>query len=238
VELGDGCQIGPRCTLAGPLRMGAGCVVHSGASIGDLPQDYSYRPCDSATEIGEGAIIREYVTIHRGNAPGTVTRIGAHGMLMTFTHIAHNCQIGDRVTMANFCQLAGHVQVADKATLSALVHIHQFCRIGTGAMISANARLPQDVPPWALVNEKAEIVGPNAIGLRRGGYEPAVRDALRTAFRRYCYGSQRRSLVLDELAVQFAGIAEIEHFIAFIRASKRGVLSGVSGGAPDASETP
>ena len=226
VELGDGCVIGPHCHLLGHTRLGAGCRVHVGAVIGDRPQDHSFRGDRSYTVIGEHTTIREYATIHRGAIPESTTSIGSHCMLMAFTHVGHNCQLGDAVVLANMTQLAGHVQIESRAFLSGFVLVHQFVRLGAGVMITAAARLGQDVPPYCLVGVEAAVYGPNTIGLRRAGFSPELRRAIRESLKLLYFSGLKRPDALAQIEAKHGKLPEVAHLVAFVRSSKRGIIPG------------
>ncbi len=136
VEIGDGCRIGPFCRFAGPVTIGVGNHFESHCAVGGPPQDLKYGGEPTRLEIGEGNTFREFVTLNRGTpGGGGVTRIGSHGLFMAYAHVAHDCQVGDRVIFANAATLAGHVDVNDEATIGAFSAIHQFCRVGTHAFL-------------------------------------------------------------------------------------------------------
>lgn len=230
VRLGDGVRLGAHCCLSGHTVLGAGVKVYTGANIGDEPQDFGYRGQPTRTEIGERSIIREYVTIHRATVEGGATRIGSDCMLMAFAHVAHDCQVGNRVILANRATLAGHVHVGDRAFLSGAVQVHQFVHIGAFAMIANDDVLRQDVPPYCLV-ARGGIHGPNTVGLRRAGFAPDLRRQVRESIRLLCFSGLTRGEALERIRALGPGSPELEQFVAFVAASKRGVLPG-SGQAP------
>ena len=166
VELADNCIIDPHVVIHGPTRIGSGCHIHSHSVIGDSPQTTRSAADSQALIIGAGSIIREFVTLNRGEEKATV--IGDNCLIMAYSHVAHDCQLGDRCVLANGAQLAGHVQVEDGVTFGGMCGVHQFVRIGRLAMIAGGSMVTQDVPPFALVQgDRAQIRGINRIGLRR-----------------------------------------------------------------------
>ncbi len=225
VEIGDGCKIGPHVFLTGNTRIGKGTVVHTGAIIGDEPQDVHYNGEKSFTVIGEGCTIREYVTIHRGTEADSYTRVGDHVMLMAFSHLGHNCQIADHVIVANATLLAGRVEVERNAFISAGCMVHQFARVGRLAMIGGGNTITQDVPPFCMLQDKG-IQGVNAIGLRRAGWSEEARDAIRDAVKIYFFEGLNRINALEKIRSEVKLLPEIQEFITFIENTKRGIEQG------------
>ncbi len=225
VVVGDACVIGPRVTLLGHTTIGPGSKIHTGAVLGDEPQDYHFGGQVSYTDIGANCIIREYVTVHRGAEPDTRTVVGDGCMLMAFVHLGHNCHIGNQVAIANQSTLGGHVQVEDNAFLSARLLVHQFCRIGRRAMIGGGVIVLQDVPPFCLVGREF-VNGPNTVGLKRAGLSPAVRGAIRQAVKIFFFSGLNHGNALLEIRARLGEIPEVQEFIAFVEASKRGILAG------------
>jgi UDP-N-acetylglucosamine acyltransferase len=227
VSVGDDCRIGPQVYLTGDTQIGARCRIHKGVVLGDEPQDFSYDGSPSGVRIGEDCAFREYVTVHRGSKSGQMTTIGDRCMLMAFSHVGHDCQLGDDIVMANNSLLSGHVEVEDKVTISAWVGIHQFCRIGTMAMIGGKAKVNQDVPPYCLVNHDGEISGVNLVGLRRNGFTSGERIDVSKAFKLFFRTDQMRTKAIDTVATSYPTQPAIVHFVEHVLASKRGILPGV-----------
>lgn len=169
VVIGDNCRLISHVAIAGRTRIAANCTLYPFASIGQIPQDLKYAGEPSELIIGEGTVIREQVTINTGTrGGGMITSVGAGCLLMVGVHIAHDCQIGDRVILANNVTLAGHVKVGDSAVIGGLSAVLQFVRIGEGAMIGGMSGVEQDVIPFGLVKgDRASLVGLNLIGLKR-----------------------------------------------------------------------
>jgi UDP-N-acetylglucosamine acyltransferase len=185
VEIAEGCQIGPHAVVVSHTRIGARTAVHAHAVIGDTPQDLAFRDAPSWVEIGANVVIREGVTIHRGTKPDTVTRVGDGCFLMANSHLAHNVALGRRVILANGALLAGYVEVGDAAFISGNVVVHQFCRIGRLAMLSGGSAISQDVAPFCATYSAARnrLAGLNTVGMRRAGFSPEERLAVKRAFR-------------------------------------------------------
>ena len=189
VEIGAGTSIGPHAVVIGRTRIGARNRIFQFASIGDVPQDRKYGGEPTRTVLGDDNVVREYVSIHAGTAQDRAdTRIGNGNWFLAYTHVAHDCLIGDNTTWSNNAQVAGHVQVGDFAVLGAFSGVHQFCRVGEHAMLAAGAIVLQDVPPYTVVQGyPAEPKGTNNEGLRRRGFTSeqilAVRRAYKTLYR-------------------------------------------------------
>jgi UDP-N-acetylglucosamine acyltransferase len=219
--LGDDCEVRAHATLKRFTRLGVANAVHENAVLGGEPQDLAFGGEPSALGIGDGNRIRENVTIHRGGAPGSVTRVGSECFLMAGAHIAHDDVIGDRVILANNVALAGHVTIGDGAFLSGGVVVHQFCRIGRLAMIGGNSKVVQDCLPFVISDGvPARARGLNLVGLRRAGLGAADARALREAFRLLL----RSNLPLEAALAKLAALQDpnVEELIAFARGSKRG----------------
>jgi len=225
VVLGDRCKIGPHVVLSGHTTIGEGTEIHTGANIGDTPQDVHYRGEITYTDIGKNCIIREYVTIHRGTGEGTRTTVGDNVLLMAMSHLGHNCQIGNGVVIANASLLAGHVTVADHAFLSGCVLVHQFVRIGRLAMVGGGNGVVQDIPPFCLL-QNHEVQSSNIVGLRRAEFASEVRDAIHDAVKIYfCYGLTRQEAVA-RIQSEVPSFPEVQEFIDFVMTTKRGIMPG------------
>lgn len=220
VVLGDGCEVGAHSVIKRHTRMGQGNQVHEHVVIGGTPQDRKFQGCASRVEIGDGNVIREGVTIHRGSKEGAVTRIGNGNYLMACCHIAHDCVIGDEVTIANNTLFAGYVTVASRAFVSGAVTIHQFCRVGTLAMVGASARINQDCLPYVLTDGvPGRARGLNLVGLKRVGMAADDIRALKRAYRVLCSGRQLGA-ALAELGDSDS--APVRELCRFIEGSRRG----------------
>ena len=231
VTIGSGAKVYAHAHLSGWTEIGPETEIHMGAVVGHLPQDRAFRPCRSALRIGARNIIREYATIHRGTQEGSATVIGDDNFLMAFSHVAHNCQIGHRVTICNGALLAGYVSIGDGAFISGHATVHQFVRIGRLAMIGGLARVSRDVPPFCLVKGDSQVWALNVVGLRRAGVAPAARQALRRAFR-LLYREGLNTTQALEVLERSADAVEVRELVAFIRASERGICRYVRVPAP------
>lgn len=225
VQIGDRCKIGPHAHVSGNTTIGSGTMIHTGANIGDSPQDMHYQGAPTRTEIGSNCVLREYVTIHRGTAEGSKTVVGNGVLLMAFAHLGHNCQIGDGVVIANMTMVGGHVEIGPRAFVSAACLIHQFVRIGRLAMVGGGNKFAQDIPPFCLLQFE-QIQGANVVGLKRASISPIARKAIRSAIKTYFFGGLNRSNALAEIRAAHGGIAEVEEFATFIEGTNKGILPG------------
>jgi UDP-N-acetylglucosamine acyltransferase len=225
VRLGDGTRVGPHAVLEGGLEVGSRCRIFAGAVIGAVPQDLKFEEgTPSGVRIGAGTVIREYATIHRASIADGWTTIGDECYLMANSHVAHDCQVGNRVILTGFSGLTGFVQVEDRAVVSGLVGVHQFVRIGTLAFVGGCSRLSQDVPPYFLVEgNPAEVRGVNIVGLRRAQVPAATRLELQRAYKILYRSGHGTTRALDLIRAQLAPLDEIMHLVDFIAASKRGI---------------
>jgi UDP-N-acetylglucosamine acyltransferase len=223
VALGAGCIVQAHAVLEGRTTFGAGNFVGYGAIIGATPQDFAYRDSVvSEVRIGDANTLREYVTIHRGTKEGSATVVGNDCYLMVGTHLGHNVNLGDKVVIANNCLLAGYVEVGSGAVLGGGTVFHQFLRIGPLAMVRGGTRFGKDIPPYVLADGKNLLSGVNAIGLRRAGFPPEVRQEIKRAFKLVYWSGINISQALER-AKESSWSAEAQAFFDFIAFSKRGV---------------
>jgi UDP-N-acetylglucosamine acyltransferase len=183
-RIGDGTRLAAHVTVFGGVTIGGDCRLHPCAVIGDEPQDHGYRNQPSFVRIGDRCVIREGVTVHRGTQEGSETRVGNDCFLMANSHVAHNVVVEDGVILANGALLAGHVHVGAYAFISGNCAIHQFCRVGTRAMMGGLSVLTQDLPPFMTLRTGAlnTVVGTNVVGMRRGGMDAEARRAVKRAY--------------------------------------------------------
>jgi UDP-N-acetylglucosamine acyltransferase len=184
VTIGDDTSIGANVVIEGEVRIGKNNRIEHGALIGGAPQDVSFAPATrSRVEVGDGNIIREYCTIHRGTAEGSATTIGDNNFLMVGVHAGHNCAIGNKVIVANNVLLGGYVTVFDQAFIGGGTTLHQNMRVGRLVMVQGLSAFGKDLPPFTLAAERNAIFGLNVIGLRRGGFSAQQRDEIKRAFK-------------------------------------------------------
>ena len=222
--VGNGVQLSARATLERNVKLGDRVHVGIGAILGGDPQDLKYRGEETWVEIGEDTAIREYATINRATSHSVTTRVGKGCFLMSYVHLAHDCELGDSVIISNGTQLAAHVHVEDKAIISGLCAVHQFARIGKHSFIGGCSRVSQDVPPYVrAVGNPIKLFGLNSVGLQRSGFDDGVVKALKQAYR-FCFRSDLNlSQGIEKARAEMEILPEVDHFLTFIEASQRGV---------------
>lgn len=242
-QLGDGVVVGPFCVIGPNVTVGAGtrlmshvvldghtrigerCTLFPFASIGTQTQDLKFRGGKTFVEIGNETTLREYVTVNSGTSEGEVTRVGSNCHIMAYAHIAHACRVGNNVIMANGSTLAGEVVVEDRTTLGGMVGVHQFVRVGTMAMVGGLTKLTQDCMPYMLVDgNPAAVHGINRVGLQRRNVSEESQRALKQAYRLLCRENLTVSDALQRIESEVEKSPEVEHLLAFVRASERGVI--------------
>jgi UDP-N-acetylglucosamine acyltransferase len=226
-RLGPHVWIGPHAVIE-YAEIGEGCRIHAGAFVGTAPQDLNYAGEKTRLILGPGCVVREGVTLNRGTVASGVTRIGARCFFMAYSHVAHDCVIGDEVVLANSVAIGGHGEVGDWAFVGGLAALHQFARIGKLAMVGGGAIIPLDIPPFTLSwGNRARLSGLNLVGLKRRGYPPDVVQDLKKAYRQIFDPSR---LLRDQLASikrEQRSLA-VQEFISFIEQSVRGICRPVS----------
>lgn len=243
VELGPGATVGPYAVLSGRVRVGAGtrigshaviegeteigreCQIHPHAVLGTAPQDLKYRGEPARLTLGEGCVIREFVTVHRGTLGGGAhTILGRGVVIMACAHVAHDCVLEEGVILANQAALAGHVVLEAHAIIGGLTGVHQFCRIGRYAFVGACSAVAQDVPPFVrAVGNRAKPFGVNSIGLQRHGFPPETVAALRRAYRLLFQAGLNTSQALERIAAEVPPSPEVDYLVQFIKRSQRGI---------------
>ncbi len=227
VEIGDGTRIGPHCSLHGPTRIGRDNRIIGHAAIGGEPQDKKYRGERVELEIGDRNLIREFVTINRGTGDGGgITRVGHDNWLLAYTHIAHDCIVGDHCVFSNNATLAGHVEIGDHVILSGFAGIHQFCRIGAHAFIGMGALVNGDVPPFVMVAQEGygRPRGINSEGLRRRGFDAERTAAIKRAYRTVYMSGANLAEARERLAEMARDSEDVRAFLEFIERGERPLL--------------
>jgi len=223
VVLGDGCKLHSHVVIDGHTTLGKDNEIFPFASLGLQTQDLKWKGGVTRTEIGDDNTLREYVTVHSATSDGGVTRIGSHNHILAYSHIAHDCVLGNHIIMSNAATLGGHVTVEDHAVVS-LSAVHQFCRIGKLAMVGGCSKVVQDVPPFMLVDgNPAEARTINKIGMERHGVPDEVQAAIRLAFRILFREGLTTANAVAKIEKDLPKLPEVEHLVRFIRGSERGI---------------
>ena len=226
VEIGPGTRVGPHVVIQGPTRIGAENRIFQFASIGDAPQDKKYRDEPTRLEIGDRNVVRECVTLNRGTTKDAgVTRIGNDNLFMAYTHVAHDCQVGDNCVFANCSTLAGHVHMGDWVIMGGFSGVHQFCKVGAHAFIANNAAVTRDVPPYIMtVGQPAAAHSINSEGLKRRGFTPEQIRNLRNAFRLLYRSGLKLADAERELKALAVEQPELAALVEFLPQSTRSIV--------------
>jgi UDP-N-acetylglucosamine acyltransferase len=226
VIIGAGTWIGPHVVINGPTSIGAQNRIYQFASIGDAPQDKKYKGEPTRLEIGDRNVIRESVTVNRGTVTGHgVTRIGDDNLLMAYSHVAHDCRLGNQIVLANCATLGGHVDLGDWVIMGGLSAVHQFTRIGAHAFLAHNAMVTRDVPPYLMaVGRPAVPHSVNSEGLKRRGFSTEQIQNIRRAFRILYRSGLKLADALEQLEQAAATQAEIGPFVEFVKNSTRSIV--------------
>jgi UDP-N-acetylglucosamine acyltransferase len=226
VVIGAGTWVGPHVVIAGATRIGVGNKIFQFASIGDAPQDKKYKGEPTRLEIGDRNVIRECVTINRGTVHDQgVTRIGSDNLLMAYSHVAHDCRLGNQIVMANCATLGGHVEIGDWVNMGGLSAVHQHTKVGAHAFIAHNAAVTRDVPPYVMaVGRPAVPHSVNSEGLKRRGFSAEQILHIRRAYRVLYRSGLKLEAALQELDRAAITEAEIAPFVEFIRRSSRSIV--------------
>jgi UDP-N-acetylglucosamine acyltransferase len=230
VVIGAGTQVGPHCVIDGHTTIGRDNNFYRFCSIGGMPQDKKYKGEPTRLEIGDGNMVREYVTINTGTVQDVgVTRVGDDNWIMAYVHIAHDCQIASHTILANNVQLAGHIHIDDWAIVGGSSAVHQFVRIGAHTMIGGTSSIRQDIPPYVIgAGDPFRPVGINSEGLSRRGFEPEAVSALKEAYKLL----YRRQLKVEEAVQQMKDLqtqrpqahAALQTLIDFLSVEGRGIV--------------
>ncbi len=243
VELGPGCEVGPYCvlgegvhlgegcwlqnhvTLMGPSRVGARNKFYSFCSIGQRTQDLKYAGEPTHLEIGNDNHFREFVTVNRGTARGSSTRIGSGGNFLAYSHVAHDCTVGDHVIFSNNGTIAGHVEVGDHAIIGGLTAVHQFCRIGAHAITGGCSKIVQDVPPYMIADGNPAVIrGINRVGLERHGFDSEALKLLKDAYRILYRSKLNLQQAVEQIQIELPLGPELDRLLEFLQTSSRGVI--------------
>ncbi len=223
--IGDNVSISSGCLVASYTEIHDNAALFHGVVAGTIPQDLKFEGEKTRLVIGEGTTIREYAMLNRGTADRGETTIGKNCLLMAYSHVAHDCVIGDHVIMANSVNLAGHVEIGDYAIIGGVVPVHQFVKIGAHSMIGGGFRVQQDICPFSLVGGyPLKVAGLNTIGLRRRGFKPEALRTLGKVFKILFFSSLNTSQAVDRIKAEIEPIPEVQTILDFIQESKRGMV--------------
>ncbi len=224
VEIGPGCRIGGHVTLGERLTLGRDVRVHNYACLGTASQDLKHKGQLSRSEIGDGSIVREFVTLNRATREGGVTRVGRRVLLMAYSHVAHECTVQDGAILANGATLGGEVCVGPHANIGGLAGIHQFCRIGAHAIVGASSKVTQDIPPFVMADgHPARPYGPNVIGLERCGFDAARIALIRRMLRKLYDSGGTQDENCEAIRLLWPGEPEAATLLEFVESSRRGI---------------
>jgi UDP-N-acetylglucosamine acyltransferase len=226
VILGDKVHLESHVVIDGKTSVGDETRIFPFVSIGLAPQDLKYKGEPTAVEVGKRNHIREFVTIHRGTeGGGGITRIGNDNLLMAQAHVAHDCQLGNEIIMANAATLAGHVEIADKANVGAYSGVHQFCRIGREAFVGGYSVVVKDALPFAISQgNHAKCYGLNRVGIKRRGYPQEIIEKLHHAYHLLLSSKLNTTQAIKKIKEEITDCAEVDYLVEFIESSKRGVV--------------
>ena len=227
VEIGEGTRIGSNVTILEGARIGKNCNIFPGAVIGAIPQDLKFKGEDTLAIIGDNTTLRECVTVNRGTASKGKTEVGSNCLIMAYSHVAHDCKVGDNVIISNATQLAGEVVVDNYAVIGGATLVHQFCHLGAHVMIQGAALINKDEPPFVkAAREPISYAGVNSIGLRRRGFSSeSIRD-IQDIYRYLYLSGLNVTDAISRIEAELPATPERDEIILFVRNSKRGIIKG------------
>jgi UDP-N-acetylglucosamine acyltransferase len=225
VQIGRGVVIGPRALIAWGSRLAEDVKVHHCATLGTAPQDLKFGGEESVLKIGTGTVIREFATLNRGTEWSHETVVGKNCLLMAYSHVAHDCHLGDNVIIANSVQMAGHVFIHNHAIVSGNTVIHQFVRIGEHSMIGGGLRVPQDVVPYALMGGyPLTVKGLNLVGLKRRGFSTDRLKPLKEAYKFLFFSNLNTTQAMQKILAEVEQTEEVKKMVEMVESSERGIV--------------
>ncbi|MFQ5914338.1 MAG: acyl-ACP--UDP-N-acetylglucosamine O-acyltransferase [Nitrospinota bacterium] len=223
VALGHGTKVGPHAVIENWTTAGEGCTIGAGAVVGGAPQDVKFCGHRSFVRIGHGTVVREYVTIHRSREPDGETLVGKNCYLMAFSHVAHDCHLGDGVVLVNLAALSGHVVAGDGAFISGNVAVHQFVRLGELCLVGAFSAVRKDILPFTIVEgHEPRVRGLNVVGLKRRGVSSGARGAIKRAMNILLDEGLRTVEAVNRIQEQYGEVPEVNRLVSFVENSERG----------------
>ena len=227
VSLASGVKIASHCVVEGNTSIGKGCEIFAGAVVGSIPQDRKYKKEEKTyLQIGKNNIIREYVMMNPGTGDGGKTVIGDNNLFMAYSHVAHDCIVGNDCTLANVGTLAGHVTLEDNVVIGGLTAIHQFVRLGKFSIVGGCSKVVQDIPPFSTCDgHPARVYGLNLVGLKRAGFKSEALRELKKAFKILFFSELIKATAVTEIKEQISLSPEIKHLLDFVQTSQRGLCS-------------
>lgn len=225
VEIGDDCIIGPHAVIYNGARLGNRVKIFQGSSIANLPQDLKFGGEKTLLIIGDDTVVREFATLHRGTLETGKSQVGKNCLLMAYSHIPHDCSVGDNCIIANSVQIGGHSHIEDWVIIGGLAGLHQFSRVGEHSMIAGAAKVTQDVPPYILTaHNPAEFNGLNIIGLRRRGFKAEDIQILKEAYGYLYSKSLNVSQAVEVIESKLGNNIYVRKVLNFLSGSKRGIV--------------
>lgn len=227
VTLASGVVVGSHCVIEGNTTIGKNCQIFTGAAVGSIPQDRKYKKDEKTyLVIGENNIIREYVMMNPGTGDKGKTVIGNNNLFMAYSHVAHDCVVGNDCTLANVGTLAGHVTLEDHVVIGGLTAVHQFVRLGKYSIVGGCSKVVQDIPPYSTCDgHPARVYGLNLVGLKRANFTSETLRILRRAFKILFFSEMVKATAVEEVKKQISMTPEIEHLLHFVQTSERGLCS-------------
>ena len=227
VIIGEGTWIGPNVTIMEGARIGQNCNIFPGAVISAVPQDLKFNGENTTAEIGDNTTIRECVTINRGTSSRGKTSIGRNCLIMAYSHVAHDCFVGDYCIFSNNSTLAGHITVGSHVILAGMTAVHQFCSIGDHAFVAGGSLVRKDIPPFVkAAREPLSYAGVNSVGLRRRGFESDKIKEIQSIYRILYQKNFNNSQATQIIEAEMEASTERDDILQFIRQSQRGIMKG------------
>jgi UDP-N-acetylglucosamine acyltransferase len=227
VVVGDDTWIGSNVTIMDGARIGTNCRIFPGAVISAIPQDLKFSGEKTTVEIGDYVTIRECVTLNRGTTDRMTTKIGSHSLIMAYSHVAHDCIVGEHCILANAVNMAGHVVVDDFAIIGGMSAVHQFTRIGSHVMVSGGSLVRKDIPPFVKAGrEPLSYVGVNSIGLRRRGFSNERINQIQDVYRVLYLSGLNTTKALQKIEAELPATPDRDEIMLFVQSARRGIMRG------------